>query len=84
MVTSILKKLLFFPVLLAGLVYITIWMAFDMYPQILSDSLYRYVLYSGGLTYLFARYGTAFAVVGAFSIVTGFLLKLISTGKKYS
>jgi len=70
------------PIVLTGLVYISIWVVFDLYPQILPGSLYRFVRFSGGLTYLFVRHGIAFTAVGISSIAAFFVLNLKPISKK--
>jgi len=64
------------PVLLSGLMFVTSGVVIGSYPELLSDTIYRFTGLAGGLVYLIIRYGIGFSAAGALSIVIYFITRL--------
>ena len=63
------------PVILSGLIYLTIGVIFSYYMELLSDALYSLTRFTDGLAYLFMWHGIVFAVLGLLSVVAYIILK---------
>ena len=73
------------PVALTGLIFLAVWLLFDIFPWIFNNfTLYFLARSAGGLLYLFMWHGFAFVAVGVLSIAAYFVLPRLSMKNKPS